>query len=70
MMRVDQFSKRAMFIRCRKDMTADNFIYVFFREVITLKRCPEPVLININCSNLKPRMIWHVDSKLDASDNS
>ena len=31
---VDRFSKRGMFIPCRKDMTADDIIYVFLREVI------------------------------------
>ena len=31
---VDRFSKRGMFIPCRKDMTADDLIYVFLREVI------------------------------------
>ena len=37
---VDRFSKRGMFIPCRKDMTADDLIYVFLREVIRLKGCP------------------------------
>ena len=36
---VDRFSKRGMFIPCRKDMTADHLIYVFLREVIRLKGC-------------------------------
>ena len=36
---VDRFSKRGMFIPCRKDMTADNLIYVFLREVIRFKGC-------------------------------
>ena len=36
---VDRFSKRGMFIPCRKDMTADGLIYVFLREVIQLKGC-------------------------------
>ena len=31
---VDRFSKRGMFIPCCKDMTADDLIYVFLREVI------------------------------------
>ena len=31
---VDRFSKPGIFIPCRKDMTADNLIYVFLREVI------------------------------------
>ena len=34
---VDRFSKRGMFIPCRKDMTADDLIYIFLREVIRLK---------------------------------
>ena len=29
---VDRFSKRGMFIPCRKDMTADDLIYVFVRD--------------------------------------
>ena len=37
---VDRFSKPGMFIPCRKDMTADNLIYVFLREVVRLKGCP------------------------------
>ena len=31
---VDRFSKRGMFILCRKDMTADDLVYVFPREAI------------------------------------
>ena len=31
---VDQFSKRGMFIPCRKDMTADDLVYVFLRDLI------------------------------------
>ena len=31
---VDQSPKRGIFIPCRKDMTADDLIYVFLREVI------------------------------------
>ena len=38
---VDRFSKRGMFIPCRKDMTADDLIYVFLREVVRLKGCPQ-----------------------------
>ena len=34
---VDRFAKRGMFIRCRKDLTADDLIYLFLREVIRLK---------------------------------
>ena len=41
---VDRFSKRGMFIPCRKDMTADHLIYVFLREVIRLKGCPRQVV--------------------------
>ena len=37
---VDRFSKRGMFIPCRKDLTADDLIYVFLREVIRPKGCP------------------------------
>ena len=31
---VDRFSKRGMFIPCRKDVTADDRVYVFLRELI------------------------------------
>ena len=41
---VDRFSKRGMFIPCRKDMTADDLIYVFLREVIRLKGCPRQIV--------------------------
>ena len=41
---VDRFSKRGMFIPCRKDMTADDVIYVFLREVIRLKPCPRQIV--------------------------
>ena len=40
---VDRFSKRGMFIPCRKDMTADELIYVFLREVVRLKGCPRQI---------------------------
>ena len=43
---VDRFSKRGMFIPCRKDMTADDLIYVFLREVIRLKGCPRQTVSN------------------------
>ena len=41
---VDRISKRGMFIACRKDMTADDLIYVFLREVIELKGCPRQIV--------------------------
>ena len=41
---VDRFSKRGMFIPCRKAMTADDLIYVFLREVIRLKGCPRQIV--------------------------
>ena len=41
---VDRFSKRGMFIPCRKDMTADDLVYVFLREVIRLKGCPRQIV--------------------------
>ena len=41
---VDRFSKRRMFIHCRKDMTADNFVYVSLHEVIPLKGCPRQIV--------------------------
>ena len=40
---VDRFSKRGMFIPCRKDMTADDLFYVFLRR-IRLKRCPRQIV--------------------------
>ena len=40
MTEVHRFSKRGMFIRCRKDITADDLVYVFLRQVIRLKGCP------------------------------
>ena len=33
-----------MFIPCRKDMTADDLIYVFLREVVRLKGCPGQIV--------------------------
>ena len=36
---VDRFSKRGMFVPCRKDMTAHDLVYVFLREMIRLKGC-------------------------------
>ena len=41
---VDRFSKRGVFIPCRKDMTADDLIYVFLREVVRLKGCPRQIV--------------------------
>ena len=41
---VDRFSKRGMFTPCRKDMTADDLIYVFLREVVRLKGCPGQIV--------------------------
>ena len=41
---VDRFSKRGMFIPCRKDMTADNLIYVFLPEVVRRKGCPPKIV--------------------------
>ena len=41
---VDQFSKRGMFISCRKDTTADDLIYVLLREVIRLKGSPRQIV--------------------------
>ena len=40
----DRFSKRGMFIPCRKDMTADDLIYVFLREGVLLKGCPRQIV--------------------------
>ena len=40
---VERFSERGMFIPCRKDMPADDLIYVFLREVIPLKGCPRQI---------------------------
>ena len=41
---VDRFSTRGMFIPCRKDMTADDLVYVFLHEVIRLKGCPRRIV--------------------------
>ena len=41
---VDRFSKRGIFIPCRRDMTADNLNYVFLREVVRLKGCPRQIV--------------------------
>ena len=43
---VDRFSKRGMFMPCRKDMTADDLIYVFLREVTRLKGCTRQILFD------------------------
>ena len=40
---VHRFSKRGTFIPCRKDMTADDLVYLLLREVIRLKRCPRQI---------------------------
>ena len=42
---VDRLSKRGMFIPCRKDMTADNLVYVFLREVVPLTGCPQQIVL-------------------------
>ena len=39
-----QSSKRGMFIPCRKDMTADDLVYVFLRGVIRVKGCPGQIV--------------------------
>ena len=41
---VHRFSKRGMFIPCRKDMTAHYLINVFLREVGRLKGCPRQIV--------------------------
>ena len=41
---VDRFSKRGMFIPGRKDMTADDLIFVFLREVVRLTGCPRQIV--------------------------
>ena len=41
---VDRFSKRGMFIPCRKDMTANDLAYVLLREVIRLNGCPPEIV--------------------------
>ena len=40
----DRFWKRAMFIPCSKEMTADDLVYVFLRKVIRLKGCPQQIV--------------------------
>ena len=44
MTEVDRFPKRGMFIPCRKDMTAEDIIYVFVHEVIQVKGCPRQIV--------------------------
>ena len=41
---VDRFSKSGIFIPCRKNMTADDLIYVFLPEVVRLKGCPRQIV--------------------------
>ena len=41
---VDRFLKRAMFIACRKHITADDPVYVCLCEVIRLKGCPPQIV--------------------------
>ena len=41
---VDRFSKRRIFILWRNDMTGDDLVYVFLREVIRLKGCPRQMV--------------------------
>ena len=41
---VNRFSKRGTFIPCRKDMTADDLVYVFLREVTRLKGRPRQIV--------------------------
>ena len=43
---VDQFSKHGIFIPCRKDMTADDLVYVLLCEAIRLKGCPRQIISN------------------------
>ena len=43
---VDRFSKRGMFIPCRKDITADHLIDVFLHEVVRLKGCPRQIVFD------------------------
>ena len=45
---VDRFSKRGTFIPCRKDMTANDLVDVFLREVIRLKGCPQQIVSDQN----------------------
>ena len=41
---VNRFSKLGMFIPCRKDMSANDLVYVCLREVIRLKGCPRQIV--------------------------
>ena len=43
---VNRVSRRGMSIACLKDMTADNLVYVFLREVIRLKGSPRQIVSN------------------------
>ena len=41
---VDRFSKRGTIIPCCNDMTADDLVYVFLRQVIRLDGCPRQIV--------------------------
>ena len=41
---VDRFSKRGIFISCCKEMTVEDLVYVFLREVIRIEGCPRQIL--------------------------
>ena len=43
---VDRFSKSGMFIPCRKDMTANDLVYVFLHEVVRPEGCPQQIFCN------------------------
>ena len=43
---VERFPKCEMFIPCRKDMTADDLVYVFLPEVIILKGRPRQIVFD------------------------
>ena len=40
---VERYLKPGMVIPCRKDMTAHDLVYVFFRGVIRFKGCPQQI---------------------------
>ena len=41
---IARFAKRGIIIPCHKDMTADDVVYLFLRDVIRLKGCPRPIV--------------------------
>ena len=61
---VDRFSKRGMFIPCPEDMTADDLVYVFLREVNRFKGAPDKLFpMETSCSIPRCGKSWHTVSR-------